>query len=93
MRGYGEDSPEHREAIAKLDSIRGPDWPESLDYLRGWFYELHRTRGFDMNGPVAFSYPMIDSWARLTGRSPDAREVEALFALDLAYRFPDPKGK
>jgi len=32
---------------------------------------------------------MIESWARLTGRNPDPLEVEALFALDRANRFPE----
>jgi len=42
-----------------------------------------------MNGAVAFSYPMIESWARLTKREPDPDEVETLFRLDLAYRIAD----
>lgn len=70
-----------------------PDYPDTLDYLHRWFYELHRTRGFDMTGLQGFSYPMLDSWARLTGRDPDPRDIEALFHMDVAYRFPGEKPK
>lgn len=64
------------------------DFPEEIDYLKGWFDELRRTRAYDMNGPIPFSYPMIESWARLTGREVDAEQVEALLVLDMASRAP-----
>lgn len=84
--GYGERSFEFQKAVTELRALDGPDWPETLDYLHRWFYELHVTRGHDMNGPQSFTYPMVESWARLTGRSPDVHEVRALFAMDATYR-------
>lgn len=73
-------------AIALLD---GPEFPDELGYLWGWFQELDRTRSYGMNGAEALTYPAIDAWARLTGRSPDALEVDALILLDLIARHPE----
>lgn len=75
------------DAIAKLE---GPEVPLGLRYLHGWFYELHHARTYDMNGMQGFSYPMIESWARLSGRTPSPGEVDALLVLDRAWRFPHP---
>lgn len=41
-----------------------------------------------MHGAEGLSYADIDAWARLTGRAPEPCEVEALFQLDVAMRFP-----
>lgn len=79
-----------RGSARALQEITPPcEFPEELAYLRGWFMELHRTRGHDMGGALPLAYPMIESWARLSGRSPAPHEVEALFSLDGAYRFPE----
>lgn len=66
----------------------GPECPEELEYLLAWARELARTRTVGMNGPDGFTYPMIESWARLTGHEPTPLEVEALFLIDGAMRFP-----
>lgn len=43
-----------------------------------------------MNGEwPEFTYPMLESWAAMTRRAPEPFELEALFLLDGAYRFPD----
>ena len=83
---HGEDSPQHEKALAIID---GPDVPDELQYLWGWFHELDRTRTVGMNGPEALTYQAIDAWARLTGRAPDALEVDALLQLDIITRHPD----
>lgn len=44
-----------------------------------------------MNGPRRVRYSDIESWAKLTGRSPRPHEIEALFTLDVALLVPDPK--
>lgn len=41
-----------------------------------------------MHGMAAITYVDIDAWARLTRRTPDALEVEALARIDAAWRFP-----
>ncbi|MDB4913105.1 MAG: hypothetical protein JWM95_749 [Gemmatimonadetes bacterium] len=83
---HGADSPQH---LAALRELEGPEFPESLDYLWRWFQELHRTRAAGMNGPEPMTHTEIDAWARLTNRTPDALEVDALLMLDLLSRHPD----
>lgn len=83
---HGDGSPPHVAALALLD---GPEFPESLDYLWRWFTELDRARTFSMNGPDPITHTAIDAWARLTGRTPDALEVDAILLLDVIARNPD----
>lgn len=75
--------------VAAQRALEGPPFSEIMASVWGWFCELAPTRDVDMNGVRPFTYPMIESWARLTGRNPDPLEVEALFALDRANRFPE----
>lgn len=83
---HGEESPQYKKALQNLE---GPEIPEQLAYLWLWFLELDRTRTHGMNGPDPITYPMIDAWARLTQRTPDAIEVDALLLLDVVSRHPD----
>lgn len=46
--------------------------PERLAYLWQWFRELRKP----------LSYTEIEAWARLTRRSPERWEIDALFRLD-----------
>jgi pyrroloquinoline quinone (PQQ) biosynthesis protein C len=76
-------------ATAALKHLTVPECPEELDYLRRWSLELARARTVGMNGPEPLTYQAVDAWARLTDRHPAPYEVEALFALDVAMRFPE----
>lgn len=68
--------------------LAGPGRPSGFLYLWEMFLEVGRSRGASMVGLNPISYPDIDAWARLTGRAPDALEVDALFAIDAAWRDP-----
>lgn len=76
-------------AIRKLT---GPEPPDAVAYLLEWTDELARTRTVGPHGVDGFSYPMIESWARLTDRSPLPHEVDALLTLDAVMRFPEGDG-
>lgn len=81
-----------RRGVATAEQRRlldGPPFPESLDYLWGWFEELARTRTVGMAGVDPLTYPTIDAWARLTDRRPWPDEVDALLQLDAAMRHPE----
>lgn len=71
------------DALAKMQL---PEFPESIGYLHEWFHELSAGRGASMNGIAGLTYEGIESWARLTDRSPEPYEVNALFVLDNAWR-------
>jgi hypothetical protein len=76
---------------AAQEMLEGPDYPDVLDYLWNWFRELdlHRsTSAMEGSGPITFE--QLDAWTRLTRRTPQAHEVEALMRLDEAIRFPPP---
>lgn len=89
---HGDDSQEHREAIADLDALRGPDWPEALDWLYRAFCDIRRGARADMSGAVRITWADIDAWERHSGVSLDPEDVDAIFALDAAWQSPDEKG-
>lgn len=64
--------------------LTGPPIPPALEYLWGWFHELHRTRSGGM-GPGAIAYPDILAWCRLRGVRLAPWEVEIITALDGAW--------
>lgn len=76
-----------RGSVYAATELAGPESSEAITYLRGWFIELARTRGWSMTGPNPLTYENIESWARLTGRSPEPYEVEALLEIDAAVRI------
>jgi hypothetical protein len=84
-RQHGDDSPQVAAALARLD---GPARPECLSYLESWSRALHGRSGVGMDGPAPLSPPVIESWARLTGRRVRPHEVEALLTLDTVRRNP-----
>lgn len=65
-------------------ALRLPRIPAGLQHVWEWFGELSAARSGNGSGanPIAFSE--IDAWARLTGRTPEVREVRAIMALDQA---------
>lgn len=52
----------------------------------GWYYELAAARSSGMAGPNAISFPEIEAWARMTGRTPDAFEIRCLTIIDGVFR-------
>jgi hypothetical protein len=72
-----------------IKALQPPPFPEAMEYLHDWFMELDRTRTSGFNGPDPITYPIIESWARLMGRSPSPADVEMLLQMDLVMRHPD----
>jgi len=82
---------EREDAQAKLEGPGEP--PSELWYLREWFGELTAHRRITMEGAEPIGWETLDAWARLTGRTPDSIEVDALMRMDLAVRYPkEPEG-
>ena len=71
-----------------IENLEGPPLPDALNYLYGWLLELDGARDVGMNGLKPFTYPMIESWARLTVRSPEPYEVAALMHLGRVFLYP-----
>lgn len=78
-----------RGAQSAVEALRGPEMPEALEYLWDWFLELDRTRTAGMNGPDPLTYPVIESWARLTQRAPTPADVSLLLDMDAVMRHPE----
>lgn len=75
---------EHLQSIWKQSGekpkeLDGPPMPELGAHLWSWFSQLHKAR----QGPITYSE--IEAWARLTGNSPQAWEVQAIKEIDVAY--------
>lgn len=81
----GKGSPAHRRALeAAHNAMRGPEFPQELETLYRWSLELFGRSGIGPTGVAPLMYGTIRDWARLTRRSPSARDVEALMRLDTA---------
>ena len=63
-----------------------PPVPSSVAYLLEWFGELSAGRNEGMSGPGPITHQHIESWARLTHRSPSLEEINAILRLDSAWR-------
>lgn len=59
--------------------------PPPVRYIWQWFEELHTARGGSGFGPSPISFCEIDAWARLTGRLPEAWEVQVIKDIDVCY--------
>lgn len=60
-----------------------PECPPEVEYILGWFYELHAERGTGALGdPEALSSEKLESWSRLNRITPSAFELEAIRRLD-----------
>lgn len=60
--------------------------PPELEYVLGWFYELHLERGKDVMGePLALSSEKLESWTRLERVTLSAFELEAIRRLDRLF--------
>lgn len=89
---------QHLEAAARrgiaaaIKELEGPEIPDALEYVWGWYCQLAATRRFNgMSGhPEPLTYETIDAWSRLTGHTPTPEEVDALLLLDAVSRNPDP---
>lgn len=85
---------EHLQAAADrgrqvaIDKLNGPAFPDALAYLYGWLLELDGARSVGMNGLESFTFQMVESWARLTDRSPEPHEVDALMYLGRVFLYP-----
>jgi hypothetical protein len=61
--------------------------PESVAYLREWFFEVHGRSGVSMAGAAPLSYDTIHAWVRAMDirPAPTDDEIAALMMLDSAY--------
>jgi hypothetical protein len=62
--------------------LQGPEYPDALDYLLDWLYQVHGRSGIGMNGFAPLSYGTVADWARLRGHTPSSADVEGLMRLD-----------
>jgi hypothetical protein len=76
-----------RERAATELSGKTP-FPHELAYLYGWARELHRARPRHRGMPAPITYTDMDAWARLTGRTPEPDEVDALLWVTSVMAFP-----
>lgn len=70
----------------KMRFLVGPPLPPEFVHIVPWWHELSAARpvgGFGGLSPL--SYPDVGWWARLTGRAPTWREVEAILTGDRAF--------
>lgn len=65
--------------------LDGPEPPEQLAYLLGWFADLGSGRPPGFSGPAPLTWEGILAWATLTGVDPRPWEIALLRRLDLAY--------
>jgi hypothetical protein len=86
-KAYGEWSREFEQAVRELDTIRGPLWDESLDYLVRIFWAIRIGAGEAVSG-VRITWPDVTAWESRNYRLDDD-ETRAIFAMDAAYRSPE----
>lgn len=94
MQEDGKSWREHLEALVKRgrkpqSDLDGPDIPLEGVHVWKWFSELEQTRSMSRYGMGPLTYTEIDAWARLTRRTPEVWEVDALMTMDVAMRFPE----
>lgn len=70
------------------EQLDGPEPPEELRYLLGWFDELSAARSAGPHGLNPVSYLDVYAWAELTDRRPEPHEVRAILRLDQQARRP-----
>jgi len=76
----------NKKAIAALDI---PEFPDELEYLRVWIYELYGRSGIGMDGAAPLAWSEIESWQRQTGREASLEDKQALMTLDAILRHPE----
>lgn len=87
-RAYLEASAAKGNAEA-IERLRGPEFPEDMEYLWVWALEMHGRSGANMAGLNPLTYGTIRDWSALTEQYPDPLEVQALMAVDAALRSPE----
>lgn len=66
--------------------INPTDLPYALEYIWNWFIELSNSRPTGFSGLEPLSYPVIESWMRVTGNAPSAFDVSLIRKVDDLYR-------
>jgi hypothetical protein len=67
------------------EKLQGPPLSLEVAYLWDAFINLSLGRQQGFNGPQPISYSEINSWMQATKQPLDAREVDALKALDAIF--------
>jgi len=71
--------------VVQPELERAKDIPQEVQYVWNWFKELHNTRSSNGFSANALTYQEILAWATLTGRNPDAWEVQLIKYLDMQF--------
>ncbi len=74
--------------LGAIETLDGPEVPEALDYLLGYYDELALSRSAGMSGLDPIRYVDIEAWSRLMDMTLEPYEVEGLLQIDMATRFP-----
>jgi hypothetical protein len=67
------------------EELAGPECPEHLEYVWGWFCDLHQACGSNGFGSNPIGFLDIYAWSHLTGVSPTPFEVGCIRRLDGVY--------
>lgn len=69
------------------DALINPsELPTGLEHIWSWFIELSNARPAGLSGLEPISYPVIESWMRVTGSEPSSNDVSMIRKLDDLYR-------
>ena len=74
------------EAIALL---KEPPLPYCLEYLWQRYMVLHNTRSYTEFGMLPVTGDSVQAWSKLLDWRMKPHEIEALIAIDAAYRNPE----
>lgn len=72
---------------AAIRTLKGPDCPDDLAYLREWLYKLYGRSGIGGTGETApLSWKEVQAWSEQMGIRPTPDELDALMLLDSVLR-------
>lgn len=66
--------------------INATELPPELAHVWGWFIELSNSRPGGFGGIEPLTFPVIESWIRVTGNQPSANDVTLIRKVDDLYR-------
>src|SRR5262245_33766838 len=86
QRDVWKESARKGNAQAKA-KLRWPRYPKSLEYLDALHMRLSAGRSEGQHGIAPLTWRDVESWARQTDERLRPHEVEALVAIDNAFRY------
>jgi len=77
-------------AIRARKLLELPEYPEELEYLVEWVYQLHGRSGVGMSTVAPLSYATVETWIRVMDiQFIEPYHIEALMVLDAALLTGD----